>query len=115
MVIEWALSFTLGVFTAFFLMVVFGIRPFRGRRVRAEDPFKGAIERRLSSGPFIVAVGGGTGLSTLLKGMKAFTRNITAVVPGQLVHAPGGGGARGERRKRVVRAGERGGLRKPSN
>ena len=80
MVIEWALSFALGVFTAFFLMVVFGIRPFRGRRVRAEDPFKGAIERRLSSGPFIVAVGGGTGLSTLLKGMKAFTRNITAVV-----------------------------------
>ena len=80
MVIEWALSFALGLFTAFFLMVVFGIRPFRGRRVRAEDPFKGAIERRLSSGPFIVAVGGGTGLSTLLKGMKAFTRNITAVV-----------------------------------
>ena len=35
MVIEWALSFALGVFTAFFLMVVFGIRPFRGRRVRA--------------------------------------------------------------------------------
>jgi len=55
MVIEWALSFALGLFTAFFLMVVFGIRPFRGRRVRAEDPFKGAIERRLSSGPFIVA------------------------------------------------------------
>ena len=36
-----------GLFTAFFFMVVFGIRPFRGRRVRAEDPFKGAIERRL--------------------------------------------------------------------
>ena len=54
MVIEWALSFALGLFTAFFLMVVFGIRPFRGRRVRAEDPFKGAIERltrRVSSRP----------------------------------------------------------------
>lgn len=31
-------------------------------------------------GPKIVAVGGGTGLSVLLKGMKAFTTNITAVV-----------------------------------
>lgn len=31
-------------------------------------------------GPKIVAVGGGTGLSVLLKGMKAFTTNLTAVV-----------------------------------
>ncbi|RRD65627.1 gluconeogenesis factor YvcK family protein [Fretibacterium sp. OH1220_COT-178] len=80
MVIDWALGFALGVFTTFFLMVVFDVRPFRGRRARSTDPFQGAIARRLSSGPSIVAVGGGTGLSTLLKGMKAFTRNITAVV-----------------------------------
>lgn len=80
MVIEWILGFALGAFTTLFLTVAFGIRPFRGRRGKAEDPFKGAIERRLSSGPSLVAVGGGTGLSTLLKGMKAFTRNITAVV-----------------------------------
>jgi uncharacterized cofD-like protein len=39
-----------------------------------------AIEHRLSLGPRIVAVGGGTGLSTLLSGLKAYTRNITAVV-----------------------------------
>ena len=39
-----------------------------------------AINRRLSSGPYIMAIGGGTGLSTLLKGIKAYTRNITAVV-----------------------------------
>lgn len=39
-----------------------------------------AIDFRLSLGPKIVALGGGTGLSTLLKGLKAFTRNITAIV-----------------------------------
>lgn len=39
-----------------------------------------AMEYRLSLGPRVVAIGGGTGLSTLLKGLKCFTRNITAVV-----------------------------------
>ena len=39
-----------------------------------------AIEYRLSMGPFVVALGGGTGLSTLLRGLKRFTRNIVAVV-----------------------------------
>lgn len=34
----------------------------------------------LSRGPRIVAVGGGTGLSTLLAGIKLFTSNITAIV-----------------------------------
>lgn len=37
-------------------------------------------DKRLSRGPYILAVGGGTGLSTLLRGLKAYTRNITAVV-----------------------------------
>ncbi|MCQ1531564.1 gluconeogenesis factor YvcK family protein [Lutispora saccharofermentans] len=31
-------------------------------------------------GPKIVAIGGGTGLSTLLRGLKAYTSNITAIV-----------------------------------
>ena len=31
-------------------------------------------------GPNIVAIGGGTGLATLLRGLKLYTRNITAVV-----------------------------------
>lgn len=39
-----------------------------------------AVEYRLSFGPKIVTIGGGTGLSTLLSGLKGFTRNITAVV-----------------------------------
>ncbi len=36
--------------------------------------------RKLNRGPHIVAIGGGTGLSMLLKGIKRFTNNITAVV-----------------------------------
>ncbi len=36
--------------------------------------------RKLNRGPKVVAVGGGTGLSMLLKGIKNVTNNITAVV-----------------------------------
>jgi uncharacterized cofD-like protein len=36
--------------------------------------------RRLNRGPKIVAVGGGTGLSTLLRGLKQYSANITAIV-----------------------------------
>ena len=39
-----------------------------------------AIEHRLLQGPQFVCIGGGTGLSTLLSGLKGFSRNITAVV-----------------------------------
>ena len=41
-----------------------------------------ALYRRmkLNHGPKIVAIGGGTGLSTLLKGIKKLTNNITAIV-----------------------------------
>ncbi len=37
-------------------------------------------KRQLLRGPRIVAIGGGTGLSTLLEGLKEYTSNITAVV-----------------------------------
>lgn len=36
--------------------------------------------RRLHRGPKIVAIGGGTGLSTLLRGLKEYSANITAIV-----------------------------------
>jgi len=36
--------------------------------------------RRRQRGPRIVAIGGGHGLSTLLRGLKTYTRNLTAVV-----------------------------------
>lgn len=37
-------------------------------------------KRHLMRGPRVVVVGGGTGLSNLLKGLKSFTNNITAIV-----------------------------------
>jgi uncharacterized cofD-like protein len=36
--------------------------------------------RRLNRGPKIVTIGGGTGLSTLLRGLKLYSANITAIV-----------------------------------
>jgi uncharacterized cofD-like protein len=36
--------------------------------------------RRLSRGPKIVVIGGGTGLSNLLRGLKQYSSNITAIV-----------------------------------
>ena len=37
-------------------------------------------KKQLAEGPKIVAIGGGTGLSTLLYGLKEYTSNITAIV-----------------------------------
>ena len=68
--------FILGVITTLVILFMFGRLKFSSGRPVLER----AINRRLSEGPYIVAVGGGTGLSTLLRGIKSFTRNITAVV-----------------------------------
>lgn len=38
------------------------------------------LQRKLEKGPHIVVIGGGTGLHTLLRGLKQYTSNITAVV-----------------------------------
>ena len=35
---------------------------------------------RWEQGPRVVAIGGGNGLSTMLRGLKQHTRNITAIV-----------------------------------
>ena len=48
-------------------------------------------ERRWSEGPRIVAIGGGTGLSTMLRGLKSYTKNLTAIVT---VADDGGGSGR---------------------
>ena len=37
-------------------------------------------DRRWEHGPNIVAIGGGTGLSTMLRGLKGYTKNLTAIV-----------------------------------
>ena len=39
-----------------------------------------AAQGRLNRGPNIVAIGGGTGLSTLLSGLKRYSSNLTAIV-----------------------------------
>ena len=39
-----------------------------------------AFQHKISQGPEIVAIGGGTGLSTILSGLKPYTRNISAIV-----------------------------------
>lgn len=38
------------------------------------------LQKKLEKGPKIVVIGGGTGLHTLLRGLKQYTSNITAVV-----------------------------------
>ncbi|HEX8552883.1 MAG TPA: gluconeogenesis factor YvcK family protein [Abditibacteriaceae bacterium] len=46
-----------------------------------EDFLEAAFRRRkLEHGEHVVALGGGTGLSTMLRGLKKYTSNITAVV-----------------------------------
>ncbi len=47
-----------------------------------EEPLVDLVYRRrlLARGPRIVAIGGGTGLSTLLRGLKEHTANLTAIV-----------------------------------
>lgn len=64
-----------------------GIRSLVREFVRITNPsFEGKSvsawvkQRALSAGPNIVAIGGGTGLSTLLRGLKHRTNRITAIV-----------------------------------
>lgn len=51
-------------------------------RPGADQPLVELIyqKRFLSRGPRVVAIGGGTGLSTLLRGLKEHTSNLTAIV-----------------------------------
>ncbi len=58
----------------------FSFMDIKGQRNR--NAMGEALYRRmkLNHGPKIVAIGGGTGLSTLLKGIKKLTNNITAIV-----------------------------------
>jgi len=53
-----------------------------------------ATFRKLERGPRIVVIGGGTGLSTLLRGIKSYTHNLTAIVT-----VADDGGSSGELRK----------------
>lgn len=70
----------------FLLGCIFAVvLPWRARSAKSSgkaerDVFGGVLNQRLLQGPRFVCVGGGTGLSTLLAGLKGFTRNITAIV-----------------------------------
>ena len=44
------------------------------------QPASERTERRREGGPKVVAIGGGTGLSTMLRGLKNYTENLTAIV-----------------------------------
>lgn len=56
---------------------ILDVKTERSRHAVLEDLYK---RRKLNHGPNVVAIGGGTGLSTMLKGIKKLTNNITAVV-----------------------------------
>jgi uncharacterized cofD-like protein len=61
--------------TLFIRSIVAAIAP------KSKDSIVDALlDRRLRGGYKIVAIGGGTGLSTLLRGLKRYTTNLTAVV-----------------------------------
>ncbi|HHT72346.1 MAG TPA: YvcK family protein [Firmicutes bacterium] len=56
--------------------VIRAIRP-QATSELASEVYK---QRNLEKGPHIVVIGGGTGLSTMLRGLKHYTGNITAIV-----------------------------------
>jgi uncharacterized cofD-like protein len=68
------------------ICVFFGIQQWMRSIIVAVAPrSKGRIvdallDRRLRDGYKVVAIGGGTGLSTLLRGLKRYTSNLTAIV-----------------------------------
>ena len=86
-----------------FMIMVYGTRRLIGSVVDSVVPDKnGTImetifyQRKLIHGPNITVIGGGTGLSTLLRGMKYITNNCTA-----LVTVADDGGSSGRLRKEL--------------
>lgn len=79
----WRALLPLAVGGAIMLFSVFKLganllRPFRQPGQNVADSLY--LHTRRTKGPRIVAIGGGTGLPTLLRGLKAYTSNITAVI-----------------------------------
>jgi uncharacterized cofD-like protein len=92
------------------LLLFLGLRAGLQRLVETIDPdFKANVgdiyirRQRLAQGPHIVAIGGGTGLSTLLRGLKQHTSNITAIVT---VTDDGGSSGRLKQEKGMIPPGD---------
>lgn len=78
---------SLGILVAGLVSMYSGVKGMVGSLLEVVTPGHGqdlvekVFQRRhLEKGPKVVVVGGGTGLSTLLHGLKRYTNNITAVV-----------------------------------
>jgi hypothetical protein len=85
--VSWQVAYLLGIATAALIFSYLKAKerisrktPDRNKTPDGQRTSSNSIEYELAMGPFIVALGGGTGLSTLLRGLKSFTRNITAIV-----------------------------------
>lgn len=69
-----------------FLLMVEGVRSLITSMLEAVAPNRSGImdalynTRFLEKGPKVVVIGGGTGLSTMLSGIKFYSRNLTAIV-----------------------------------
>ena len=84
------------------------IGPFLPVRSEANSERRGLLEhlynfRQLARGPRVVAIGGGTGLSSLLRGIKRYTGNIVAIVT---VADDGGSSGRLRKEYRVLPPGD---------
>ena len=53
-----------------------------GEQSNSAECIKNSIDKQsiLIKGPKVVVIGGGTGLSTMLRGLKHYTSNLTAIV-----------------------------------
>ncbi len=73
-----AISFVVGSLVGLYKSLV----PYFGATMFSSTGFAETIytRRQQEKGPRIVAIGGGTGLSTLLRGMKEHSSNLTAIV-----------------------------------
>ena len=90
-------------------MIFIGIRQWLLAIMRASEAGRGGsildslYQMRLKNGYKIVAIGGGTGLSTLLRGLKHVTTNLTAIVT---VSDDGGSSGRLQRELGVLPPGD---------
>jgi uncharacterized cofD-like protein len=69
-----------GIFAIVFGIVMWSRSMVRAGRAGEHGLLDSLLVRRLEAGYTIVAIGGGTGLSTLLRGLKRRTANLTAIV-----------------------------------